>query len=170
MDIQRVNAILPVSLSPCSLASASVVSVSLRTVARSRHIRCWCVVKWVRMSRRMVGSLWEAFHNGMFGPFRCVLLLPAAAFPSVALHLEVGSYGRGLREEVLSRYLDFSAQHIAEGGWVSWDEMMIESRDSIGPKMMFRLSCEAVLCEVAAILPGLVEGDGGGWVVLVTAM
>jgi hypothetical protein len=170
MDIQLVNAILPVWLSQCSLASASAVSVLPRIVARSRHIRYCCVVKSVRMSRRMVGSLWEAFRNDTFGPFCYVLLLPAAAFPSVALHFEVGSYGRGLREEVLSRCLDFSAQHIAEGGWVSWDEIMIESKDSIVTKMMFRLSCEAVLCDVAAILPGLVENKGRGWEVLVMPM
>lgn len=69
----------------------------------------------------MADSLWEAFHNDMFGPSCCVLPLPAAAFPSVALHFKVGSSGRGLREEVLSRDSDFSAQHIAEGGWMFWD-------------------------------------------------
>jgi hypothetical protein len=84
----------------------------------------------------------------MFGPSCRVLLLTTAAFPSVALHFEVGSSGRGLREEVLSRYLDFSAQHIAEVGWMFWDVIVTESEDSIFTKVVIGLSCVAVLLRV----------------------
>lgn len=97
-----------------------------------------------------------------------MLVLPATACPSVAIHFEVASDGCVLREEVLSRYWDFSAQHVAEGGSMSWDCERTESEDSICAKIRFRLSCEADVCDDAAILQSVVEDSRSGWEVLVS--